>query len=189
MHVVRLIAALMALLALAPAHATEAAWALLRNGGQVVLLRAAMAPGSGEPRNFDINECSTQRNLNDRGKQQARKIGALFDVRATYTERVIASHHCIALETARIAFDDRKVEVSDLLNPPPPESEVEARKAWMEAIGELIRGFSGAGNLVLVTHLETIFALTGVSPREGEAVVVRPREDGTFEVAGRIVFN
>ncbi|QPC88753.1 histidine phosphatase family protein [Mesorhizobium sp. NBSH29] len=185
----RLAVALMALLTISPAYATDAAWALLRDGGHVVLLRAAMAPGTGQPANFDITKCSTQRNLNDRGKQQARKIGALFDVRAAPTDRVLASQHCIAHETAQIAFDDRKVETSNLLDPPPPESEAEARMAWVDAISELIRSHQGTGNLILVAQLETISALTDITPREGEAVIVKAREDGSFGVAGRIIFN
>ena len=53
---------------------------------------------------------------------------------------------------------------------------------------ELVRDFSGSGNLVLVTHQENIVALTGVSPREGEAVIVRPEGD-KLHVLGRIIFN
>ena len=69
------------------AGATEAGWALLREGEQVILLRHAMAPGAMDPANFDITKCSTQRNLSERGKQQARKVGALFAARAAPTDR------------------------------------------------------------------------------------------------------
>ena len=68
----RLTLALVAALLLSPAAATEAGWELLRDGGQVVLLRHAMATGSTDPANFDIEKCGTQSNLSDRGKQQAR---------------------------------------------------------------------------------------------------------------------
>ncbi len=57
----------------------------------------------------------------------------------------------------------------------------------MAAIMQEIRGYSGSDNLVLVTHLENIEALTGVSPREGEAVVVAPDGDG-LKVLGRVTF-
>ena len=88
------------------ASATEAGWALLRDGEHVVLLRHAMAPGATDPANFDIGKCSTQRNLSERGKQQARKVGALFAARAAQTERVLTSQYCRTKETARLAFGE-----------------------------------------------------------------------------------
>jgi len=178
---------LVLLLSLAPAAATEAGWALLRNGGHVVLLRHAITPGSGgEPANFDIADCATQRNLSDRGKQQARKLGALFAARAETVERVLSSRYCNALETARIAFNDRIVEPFAPLDPPAPGAEVSDEQK--DAILREIRAFSGSGNLVLVTHQEIIAALTGQTAREGEAVIVRP-DGGGLHILGRIVFN
>jgi hypothetical protein len=87
----RLVIALMMLMGATVAQATEAGWALLREGGHVVLMRHAMISGTGttEPANFDIEKCNTQRNLSERGKQQARKIGALFAARAAPVERVL----------------------------------------------------------------------------------------------------
>ena len=78
----RVIVALLIVVLAAEATATEAGWALLRDGEHVVLLRHANAPGAADPGNFDIEKCSTQRNLSERGEQQARKIGALFAARA-----------------------------------------------------------------------------------------------------------
>ena len=64
-----------ALLATPVASATEAGWALLRDGGHVVLLRHAYATGATDPANVDPENCATQRNLSERGRQQARKMG------------------------------------------------------------------------------------------------------------------
>ncbi|WP_019173552.1 histidine phosphatase family protein [Pseudaminobacter salicylatoxidans] len=177
---------LVLLLSLAPAAATEAGWALLRNGGHVVLLRHAITPGTVEPATFDIENCATQRNLSDRGKQQARKMGALFAARAETTERVLSSRYCNALETARIAFGDRLVEPFAALDQPLPGTQID--DAQKEEIMNTIRTFDGSGNLVLVTHLEIIVALTGQTAREGEAVIVRPDGEG-LHILGRIVFN
>src|SRR5690606_36592585 len=80
------IATAILLLAGTPASATEAGWALLRNGGQVMFLVHANAPGSGDPANFDVENCRTQRNLSDRGRQQARRICALISARAEPVE-------------------------------------------------------------------------------------------------------
>ncbi|MEP9371543.1 histidine phosphatase family protein [Mesorhizobium sp. KR1-2] len=181
------IAVLFLLSSLVPSAATEAGWALLRAGGHVVLLRNAITPGGGgEPTNFDIENCATQRNLSDRGKQQARKMGALFAARAETVERVLSSRNCNALETARIAFNDKVVEAFAALDLPPPGTEVSEEQK--QAILEEIRAFSGSGNLVLVTHQEVIAALTGANAREGEAIIVRPDGEG-LHILGRIVFN
>ena len=168
----------------AEARATEAGWALLRDGEHVVLLRHAMAPGAADPGNFDIEKCSTQRNLSERGKQQARKIGALFAARAAPTERVLTSRYCRTKETARLAFGS--AEEFAPLDPPPADEA--ARKEQTDAILQEVRDYSGSGNLVLVTHLETIQALTGQPAREGEAVIVSPEDNG-LRVLGRIIFN
>lgn len=166
-----------------PARATEAGWALLRNGGHVVLLRNAMTTGTVEPPNFDLEKCATQLNLSDRGRQQARKIGALFAARAAPVERVLASRYCRTLETARLAFDDQKVETMAALDKPTEATEA----ADIAAVLDIIRNFSGSDNIVMVTHLENIVALTGASAREGEALIVG-LDGEKLRVLGRIVF-
>jgi len=182
----RLAAALILLVSVTAAEGTEAGWALLRDGGNVVLLRHAMATGSTEPANFDIENCATQRNLSDRGRQQARKIGALFAARAATTERVLSSRYCRSLETARLGFGDRNVEKFEALDLLPADPA--AATPQTAAVMAEIRGFTGSGNFVLVTHLENITALTGQPAREGEALIVRPDGEG-LHVLGRIVFN
>ena len=166
-----------------PAQATEAGWALLRNGGHVVLLRNAMTTGTVEPPNFDIEKCSTQLNLSDRGRQQARKIGALFAARAAPVEKVLASRYCRTLETARLAFDDQAVEPMAALDKPTDATQ----HADVAAVMDIIKNFSGSDNIVLVTHLENIQALTGAAAREGEALIVGLQGD-KLHVLGRIVF-
>lgn len=182
----RLAAALILLVSATAAEATEAGWALLRDGGHVVLLRHAMTTGSSDPANFDVGDCKTQRNLSERGRQQARKVGALFAARAAETERVLVSRYCRTMETARLAYDDRLVEKSEALDVPSPDpAAAEAQKA---IVMKEIRDFTGSGNLVMITHLENIIALTGQPAREGEALIVRPDGDA-LHVLGRIVFN
>lgn len=184
----RLVAALAALvfIAVSPAQGTEAGWALLREGGQVVLLAHGNAPGTSDPANVDLDNCRTQRNLSDRGRQQARRIGALFAARAERVEQVYSSRYCRCLDTARLAFGDELVEEMEALDPIAAEPERAA--ATKAAVMEVIRGYSGSGNLVLVTHPENIEALVGHRTREAEAVIVVPTEEG-LHVAGRIIFN
>jgi phosphohistidine phosphatase SixA len=186
LRMLRFLAVAIGLLCASAAQATEAGWALLREGGQVVLMRHAIAPGSGDPPNLDTSDCRTQRNLSDRGRQQAKRIGALFDTRAERTEQVLSSRYCRCLETARIAFRGVEPEPFEALDP--PSSDEAAAKAGRDAVLSAAGDFSGQGNLVMITHLETIHALTGQSPREGEALIVR-RDGEALHVLARIVFN
>jgi phosphohistidine phosphatase SixA len=181
-----IIIALAALVATSSAFATEAGWALLRDGGHVVLIQHANAPGMGDPQNFDVEDCSTQRNLSDRGRQQARRMGVLFAARAAPVERVLSSRWCRALDTAGIAFGQSLVEPFEPLDLLPDDKTKQAEQN--AAVIEIVRGYSGSGNLVMVTHRENILALTGMATREGEATIVSPDGEG-LRAVGRILFN
>lgn len=182
----RFIAVLLAVLFATQAHATEAGWALLREGGHVVLLRHANAPGAAEPANFDIANCATQRNLSDRGRQQARRIGALFAARAAPVDRVFASNYCRTRDTAVLAFGASLVETYGSLDFRPGDEEGNAEKA--SELTTFILDYTESGNLVMVVNEEVVDRLLGVRPREGEAIIVG--HDGeNLRVAGRIRFN
>lgn len=168
------------------AAATEAGWALLREGGQVVLLRHANAPGTGDPANFDIENCATQRNLSDRGRQQAKRIGALFATRAAPVERVLASRFCRNRDTARLAFGPRLVELYEQLDFLPGEEQGNAERA--ASLTQFILDYTGSGNLVMVANEDVVEALVGVTPREGEAIILN-RGGDELRVAARIRFN
>ena len=117
----RLVLLCLAVMLLTPAAATEAGWELLREGGHVVLIRHAMSPGTGDPANFDVNDCSTQRGLSEQGRQQADRIGTLISVRGAKTEKLLSSRYCRCLDTARFAFDDREPEIFAALDPLPAD--------------------------------------------------------------------
>ncbi|MEX3011554.1 histidine phosphatase family protein [Hoeflea sp. TYP-13] len=157
------------------AGSTEAAWARLATGGYTILLTHALAPGTGDPPFFELDDCTTQRNLSDRGRQQARRRGVRFAARAVSISRVYSSQWCRTLETATNAFrdDPEPLEALNLV-----EDDSEALAAQSEEIKKIIREFRGPGNQVMVTHPENVEALTGIMPREGEAIIVAPSRDG-----------
>jgi len=66
----------------------------LKQGGKLIFIRHAYAPGGGDPINFDINACNTQRNLNNSGRNQADKIGSLFKDNNISTDKVYSSEWC-----------------------------------------------------------------------------------------------
>ena len=78
----------------------------LKNGGKIIFIRHAYAPGGGDPENFDINDCSTQRNLNEEGRKQAQYIGNFFKENRIKIDKVLSSEWCRCKETAKIAFKE-----------------------------------------------------------------------------------
>ncbi|HEX6265612.1 MAG TPA: histidine phosphatase family protein [Burkholderiales bacterium] len=160
------------------ATASEPLWALLEDGGRVILIRHAVTtPGSGDPPGMRLDDCGTQRNLSEEGRAHARRIGEEFRRRGIPVERVLSSPWCRCLETARLAFG--KAEVSQPLSN--LFGRYENRESQVQQMREIVKQ-EFKGNLVLVTHGSTILALTGVSPGTGEMVIVS--RDG--KVAGRL---
>lgn len=158
-------------------------WARLAAGGHVAVLRHALAPGSGDPANFALGDCTTQRNLSDRGRAQARGIGAAFRRHGIESARVYSSQWCRCLETAEL-LGLGPVEPQPLLNSffatrEAGDEQTEALRAWLleQPLQE---------PLVLVTHQVNIRKLTGIYPGSGETVVVRPEADGTVTALGRL---
>ncbi|MEJ5357435.1 MAG: histidine phosphatase family protein [Desulfobacterales bacterium] len=164
-------------------RADEAAWEALRQGGRVVLLRHALAPGTGDPPGFRLGDCRTQRNLSAEGRDQARAIGEAFRRRGIPRDRVFSSRWCRCRETAALAFGDYQAHPaldSFFAN---PAREGEKTAALRQLLGEHP---PGPGNLVLVTHQVNITAFTGVVPAPGEMVLVKLSPQGTIESLFRL---
>jgi len=166
-----------------PGLASELALDALREGGTVALLRHAHAPGTGDPPEFRLGDCSTQRNLSSEGREQARQLGAQFKANHIPIERVLSSEWCRCLDTARLAFGDR-VELFPALNS--FFSTQDAEGAQTRAVRALVEGWRAqSGVLVLVTHQVNLTALTGIYPAEGEILVLRPRATSGFDLVAR----
>ncbi len=185
---VRACSVLVVLATLMPASAASAsdeAWRALAEGGHVALIRHGNAPPGrgGDPPGFRIEDCKTQRNLDDLGRQQARALGEAFRKRGVRADRVQSSPWCRCLETARLMavgeVESSWALVPDL-NPAAPARLGELRK--------IVSTWRGPGTLVLVTHALTVRPLIGILPDQAEIVVLRPTP-GTgqdVEVVGRI---
>jgi broad specificity phosphatase PhoE len=165
------------------ARADDALWRLLQAGGQVVLLRHALTePGVGDPPGFRLGQCGTQRNLSEEGRAGARRLGEVLRSRRVPVANVLSSPWCRCLETARLVFG-REAQADPALGNLFGRPEQEARQ--VADLRRLVRRVEG-GNLFLVTHGSTTYALTGVSPATGEMVVLTPAASGGFRVAGRL---
>lgn len=178
-----LLVCLLWLIALPAATADEALWTALRGGGHVALMRHALAPGGGDPEGFRVDDCSTQRNLSDAGREQARAIGALFRAHGIERATVQSSRWCRCLETARLLGLGPVTPFAALDSLFSARDQEPARSA---AVRALIRAHDRAAPpLVLVTHQANITPLSGIYPGSGEIVVLRVDGD-QITVAGRI---
>lgn len=165
------------------AHGTppeDAALQALRQPGAVGLLRHAYAPGVGDPVEFRLGECSTQRNLNEAGREQARQIGARLRA-AGIQVQAFSSAWCRTQDTAAL-LGLGPVRVLPALNSFFGDSA--AALDQTAAVRRFIADWSGPP-LLLVTHQVNITALTGLVPRDGELIVMRPGPAG-LAVAGRV---
>jgi len=146
------------------------AWAALATGGHVVLIRHGNAPGTGDPVGVKIDDCKTQRNLDEAGREQSRVLGKAFRDRGVRVARVLSSPWCRCMETARLMAVG-SVESSMALLP----DRDPANPARRLELKEIIASWRGPGTLVLVTHGFTIQPLFGFIPASAETLVVKPR--------------
>lgn len=165
------------------AAADAASWSALRSGGHVALLRHAIAPGTGDPPQFALRDCSTQRNLSDEGRDQAARIGARFRANGIQTARVFSSQWCRCVETARLLGLGPVGELPALNS---FFQRYERRDPQMQALKEWLAGQNLEQPIVLVTHQVNIGALTNVYPASGELVIIRRSENGEISVVGTI---
>ena len=141
----------------------------LKEGGKVIFIRHAYAPGGGDPYNFDINDCDSQRNLSYNGKLQATKIGNLFKKNKIPIHRVISSEWCRCKETAFLSF--KNFETKNFLNSFFSLKFSKNRNKQMKELKKYIEEWKGEGNLVLVTHYVVILEALGYAPSSGEIVI------------------
>jgi phosphohistidine phosphatase SixA len=158
-----------------PAHADERVRALLRGGGVVIAFRHALAPGTFDPPGFRVDACSTQRNLNDEGREQARRIGQWFKAGGLTPAQVRTSPWCRCVDTATLAFG--AAERWDALSS--PRGAEDATRS--QRIAELRRAMAAVptGRFeAWVTHQFVLQDLAGTSTSSAEALVLRAGGDG-----------
>ena len=147
------------------------AWAALVKGGHIALIRHGNAPPGygGDPPGFRIDDCKTQRNLDELGREQARALGEAFRNHGVRVDRILSSPWCRCLDTAHLMAVG-PVETSWALV---PDTAPSAPTRLLE-LKEVVSAWRGPGTLVLVTHAFTVRALMGFLPTQGEIVVLKP---------------
>ena len=152
----------------------------LEDGGKLIFIRHAYAPGNGDPNNFNLNDCSTQRNLNVDGRKQAQKIGKFFRENKVKIYKVLSSEWCRCKETADIAFND--YSTNSFLNSFYSSKYAKNKDKQVEALNNYVKKFKSEKNLIFVTHYVLISEVLNYGPSSGEIVV----SDKNFNIVGTV---
>ena len=167
------------------ANASDAIWEALRAPGSVVIVRHSYAPGTFDPPDAKLDDCSTQRNLDDNGRAQARRIGEAFRSHGIAVGAVRSSPRCRCLDTARLAFG--KVEPWGVLGGALRDADL--RRRQLAEIRKAIDAHHDGPPLVLVTHGSVVSDLTGLNVAMGTFVVLRLTPDGTHAVVSQLYID
>ena len=130
---------------------------ILKKENNIIFIRHAIAPGNGDPPNFNISDCSTQRNLSKDGELQALKIGKFFKENDIKFTKVLSSEWCRCKDTAKFAFND--FETFDALNSFYSTKFAKNEKRQINDLKKYIKNWKSNKNLILVTHYVVISSM------------------------------
>ena len=161
------------------ANSNDKIQSLLKEGEKLIFIRHAVAPGGGDPVDFDILRCETQRNLNKEGIAQSKNMGKFFSENNIKIDKVISSEWCRCKQTAQYAFN--KYETKSFLNSFFSEKFASNKNKQINDLKKYINEWSGDNNLVLVTHYVLIQEVLNITSSSGELIVT----DKNFNVLAR----
>jgi len=146
-----------------------------------VFIRHALAPGGGDPENFKISDCSTQRNLNNEGISQSKLIGEFFVKNKIQIDQVLSSEWCRCKDTAKYAFKNFKT--FNALNSFFSSKFAQNEDKQIKDLKNFIQNWKSEKNLVLVTHYVVISSMLNMAVGSGEIVITNNDYDviGTIE--------
>ena len=141
----------------------------LKAGGKLIFIRHAYAPGGGDPENFNIYDCSTQRNLSESGRKQSRKIGNFFSENKIQIENVYSSEWCRCKETASLAFENFKTK--SFLNSFFSSKFAQNKNSQMRDFQKFLLEWDEKTNLIFVTHYVVISEILDYPSSSGEIII------------------
>ena len=142
---------------------------ILKDGGKLIFIRHAYAPGSADPDGFDISNCESQRNLNIDGIEQSKLIGQIFIDNDIMINKVLSSEWCRCKQTAEYAFNN--YETKSFLNSFFSQEFSHNKDKQLKELKEYIKNWNGKKNLIFVTHFVVISEILNLSTSSGEIVV------------------
>ena len=149
--------------------------------GHVLFIRHALAPGSGDPSHFKVEDCQTQRNLSAAGREQARKIGARLRAAKLQISAILTSQWCRCKDTAT------EMRLGPVSSAPGLNSFYQGivpKKETLASLTKRLDSLDGRdGVTIMVTHFVTISAITGIGVSSGGMVSYNP-QTGIAKVIG-----
>ena len=152
----------------------------LKEGKKLIFIRHAIAPGNGDPNNFNIKDCSTQRNLNKNGIKQSKKIGLFFKKNKIKIDKILSSEWCRCIDTAKYAFEN--CETFDALNSFYDEKFAANETRQINDLKKYIKNWDSDKNLVFVTHYVVISSILNTGSSSGEIII----SDKNFNIIGSV---
>jgi phosphohistidine phosphatase SixA len=152
----------------------------LQDGQHVLLMRHADAPGYGDPAGYQLNNCSTQRNLGDKGRKQAVLIGEWLSSQGVKSAKVLSSPWCRCLDTAKLL---NKGSVSTATALGSFFDDMSQEKKQTQNLEKLIQSELQSNPnkpLIFVTHHVNIQAFTGKVVNVGDMVLVKVDKNGKY---------
>ena len=164
-------------------YSNEIILAALEDGKKIVFIRHAIAPGNGDPDDFDINDCSSQRNLSEKGRNQSKKIGDFFRINKIKIDTVLSSEWCRCKDTAKLAFGNFKT--FSALNSFYEDRFAKNKSEQIKELRNFIRNWEDDSNLIIVTHFVVISALLNKGVSSGEMIIT----DKKLNILGSLEIN
>jgi|TARA_B110000114_G_scaffold108754_1_gene114077 phosphohistidine phosphatase SixA len=161
------------------ANSSDDLQSILSEGGKLIFIRHAYAPGGGDPDNFNLSNCESQRNLNEEGIKQAMKIGNFFLERNIIIDKILSSEWCRCKQTAKYAF--KKYETKSFLNSFFSQKFSDKKEKQIKELKEYIKKWNGKSNLIFITHYVVILETLKIPVSSGEIVVA----DKDFNILAR----
>ena len=155
---------------------------LLNEGKKLIFIRHAIAPGNGDPDNFNLEDCSTQRNLDSNGIEQSKKIGLFFKNNNIKIDKILSSEWCRCKDTANYAFGN--FQTFDALNSFYDERFADNETKQIKDLKQYVKNWDSDKNLIFVTHYVVISSILSTASSSGELVI----SDKHFGIIGRKEF-
>ena len=164
-------------------YANENIVEILKKNNNIIFIRHSLAPGSGDPENIDLKDCKTQRNLNNEGIKQSKKIGNFFKKNNIKAEYIFSSEWCRCKDTAFHAFNNYKT--FNALNSFYSKKFYKNKNKQIKKLKKFIRNWDNNSNLILVTHYVVISEILGIAAGSGEIII----SNKNYEIIDRIVIK
>jgi len=164
-------------------YADENIVEILKKNNNIIFIRHSLAPGTGDPENISLKDCKTQRNLNNEGVKQSKKIGNFFKKNNIKVEYVFSSEWCRCKDTAFYAFNNYKT--FNALNSFYSKKFYKNKNKQIKKLKKFIRNWDNNSNLILVTHYVVISEILGIAAGSGEIII----SNKNYEIIDRIVIK